>query len=172
MNSAKKLTEWVHELPLNVRRELCNIDVPGYMFAFMEKTTKHDGVMNRRLHYSTVLADLPDGVSEGSAESFVHDENDSMIAVMTHTWLPISPVEIVKHAAKISGRQKTHVAGVNVMPVFDFCISQASLTIPGSHFKDKPDVVELLQFDDDETDPTGHKVAIKLLQRVLDENAG
>ena len=84
-------------------------------------------------------------------------------------WLPVSPIAIALHAAKLAGRDKSHFVAVTVAPCHDFGASGAELAT-GKSWRDKANVVaEYVSPDDTAKDPTGHRAAIALLQKVMAE---
>jgi pimeloyl-ACP methyl ester carboxylesterase len=76
---------------------------------------------------------------------------------------------IALHAAALSGRDGSHVVAVSVHPCYDFSSSCAYMeSNPSPRYK--PDVqvnYEDMTDDDSAKDPTGHRAAIALLQKVM-----
>ena len=143
-----ELREFVLSLPLDVRRELAKCEGPAW---YLASSDKFGG----------------EGVCERA---------DTVRAVVTDThfwgrtaWLPVSPIAIALHAAKLSGRDGSHFVGVTVAPCYDFGGSGAELST-GRSWRDRANVLaEYMADDDTAKDPTGHRGAIALLQKVMDE---
>lgn len=134
-----ELREFVLALPLDVRQELAKCEGPFWLAA----------------RYST------GNVHMLCRESGYADERDA--------FLPVSPIAIALHAAKLSGRDGSHFVSVTVCPCFWSGISWAEFGGAQSPH-DKSDLRETHNFDGDETkDPTGHRAAIALLQKVMAE---
>lgn len=136
-----ELREFVLSLPLDVRRELAKVKEPGW-YACRYPT-----------HFAQTLCE----------ESGTVADNDA--------FLPVSPIAIALHAANLSGRGGSHVVAVSVHPCYGFASSTAYMGSNPSP-RHKPDVqVNYEDTTDDDTakDPTGHRAAIALLQKVMDE---
>lgn len=147
MSVSPELREFVLSLPLDVRQELAKCDGPAWSMASSEK-------------YGTGLAACAD--TERAVVTDAHYWGRT-------AWLPVSPIAIALHAAKLAGRDKSHFVAVTVAPCHDFGASGAELAT-GKSWRDKANVVaEYVSPDDTAKDPTGHRGAIALLQKVMAE---
>ena len=133
------LRDYVLTLPLDVRRELAKCDGPFWLVA----------------RYSTHDVHL-----------LCREAGD---ATERDAYLPISPIAIALHAAKMSGRDGSHYVAVTICPCFSFEASWAELGGAQSP-RDKDDV--RVTRDDSVPDPTGHRAAIALLMKVMTNPPG
>lgn len=141
----------VLSLPLDVRRELCKAKCDAAY-----GLTSTQGAWD-------LLRMSPDQVPLYLCA--IEAPNPPVIAVV-----PVSPIAIALHAARLSGRDGSHTVSLSVQPCFSFDCSGAYLVTGGSP-RDKSDVrVEYeAPVDDTAKDPTGHRAAIALLQKVMAE---
>ncbi len=150
MSVSPELREFVLSLPAEVRRELCKAKCDAAY-----GLTSTQGAWD-------VLRMSPDQVPLYLCA--IEAPNPPVIAVV-----PVSPIAIALHAAGLSGRDGSHFVSVTVCPCFWSGISWAELGGAQSP-RDKSDLRETYNFDGDETkDPTGHRAAIALLQKVMAE---
>lgn len=147
-----ELREFVLSLPVDVRKELCRVKCDA-CYVVWTANTGWD-----------FLRMTPD--QSPLYASAVEAPSATVMAVV-----PVSPIAIALHAAKLSRRDGTHVVAVSVHPCYDFASSTA-YTASNPSPRHKPDVqVNYEDMTDDDTakDPTGHRAAIALLQKVMAE---
>lgn len=129
-----ELREFVLSLPLDVRRELAKVKEPGW-YACRYPT-----------HFAQTLCE----------ESGTVADNDA--------FLPVSPIAIALHAAKLAGMDRA-----------EFSVSELSghsrcgVNGPVNPYSEQGDVIAFGGGTEDTRDPTGHRAAIALLQKVMDE---
>lgn len=133
MNPA--LRGYILSLPLDVRRELLKCDGPGWFVACSKMC---------------LLSLEPPG-----------DVDDDADPRWRSAWLPISPIAIVLHAAKLLGAFEATIT-VDTGGGYTY----ANATTTPSEGEEVP-----YQFADVESDPTGHRAAIALLQKVMEAKA-
>lgn len=140
MSVSPELREFVLSLPLDVRQELAKCDGPGW-----------------RSIGAPLLGALVElcPQSPGSGDAVYDDVSGNRRA-----WLPVSPIAIALHAARLLGADEASL-------VIDFGGGGYTYAKATSQPVDGEPVP--YQFADVQSDPTGHRAAIALLQKVIAE---
>lgn len=129
MSVSPELREFVLTLPLDVRQELAKCEGPFWLAS----------------RYST------GNVHVLCRESGYADERDA--------WLPVSPIAIALHAAKLAGADTVALEMRDGSMVLEIRFPMHPI-LRGKR---------LPVGADDDNDPTGHRAAIALLQKVMAE---
>lgn len=145
-----ELRDYILTLPLDVRQALASIDEPCWYVS---------GYEDKRAPAACEVQAHPSAITDFGRPTFGH----------VAAYVPISPVAIALHAARLSGRDGTHLVAVSVHPCFDFgssCAYAASNPSP-RHKSDVQVNYEDMTDDDSAKDHTGHRAAIALLMKVM-----
>lgn len=145
------LREYVLSLPLDVRRELCRVPCDA-VYSLASCSAEWGLLVMSPIMVRTYL-------------NCLEVEDATIFAA-----LPVSPIAIALHAAKLAGRLGSHWVNVSVAPCHNFETSTAGLEARSFGRNDKPDVREVYEDkseDDLGQDPTGHRAAIELLRKVM-----
>lgn len=136
-----ELRDYVLSLPLDVRRELAKCYGPWW-------------------HLVGSLA------TALSADSGRDDPLEDLVTVTgshRRACLPVSPIAIALHAAKLAGMDRGEWSGSELSGH-----SRCAVSSPVDPYSDANDIVAFGGGTDGTRDPTGHRAAIALLQKVME----